>query len=342
MKRRFPTLFAAVALSAAAVASRVEAAPFEASRVARDAKWVLHVDSEIAFQSKLWDIAQRGMNQTAHLRLAAGAEMLRDFTGIDIFTDLKDVTLYGTGANAFTPNSAVLVLHGRWDPASLIAVLQNARNYDVVDHGDHAVHRWTDEQDGKTKFGAFFGSDLILISEAQASITSALDVLDDSVNKGMRAEDGPARPEATGVMAFVTADGIDALKATGRARSPIFNRVKAGWISVVESEETLTLRANVDANSAQAARQVKNALVGLKSIASMALSDDASPAQQIVVASLDTATVALEPDATNVTIDWPIPLETIDRLAVELKAEHEGRLSKQSNATTEPTTDANP
>ena len=64
--------------------------------------------------------------------------------------------------------------------------VSNNPDYKQVAYGKHTLHTWTDNNDGKTKVGCFYGDGMILLADKAETLKAAVDVLDGTKTAGER------------------------------------------------------------------------------------------------------------------------------------------------------------
>jgi hypothetical protein len=113
------------------VAGYVSAAPLNPTQVAKDAKWVAHIDADAMRESIVVKKAyEKAMAECKPL--IQSIPKLHDMFGMDPRKDLHGVTVYGP-----TPGKpqGVLIVHADVDQAALEAKVKKAPNHQVGKHG---------------------------------------------------------------------------------------------------------------------------------------------------------------------------------------------------------------
>jgi len=104
----------------------------------------------------------------------------------------------------------VMIVRAEMDRAALLEKAKRAPNYRAFEHGDHDVHTWTREKDGKQRkvAGAFHKAGVLVLASEKGLLESALDVLDGR-SPSLQTEDSPlAAKVPDGTMFLARADGI--------------------------------------------------------------------------------------------------------------------------------------
>lgn len=136
------TMTAAAVLAAAAVTT-TWAGPVEPRHVADDARWYVHLDMEKMLATPLGAAVRE--HWTAQPRNARKLAQIKMITGMDVWADLKAVTLYGPSGD---DTEAVAVIRATADAKALENTVVLAQDYNVMNHAGRRVHIWTPD-DGR-------------------------------------------------------------------------------------------------------------------------------------------------------------------------------------------------
>jgi hypothetical protein len=209
----------------------------------------------------------------------------------------------------------VAVLHADVDRQRVKTLLSVNPAYAASAHGQHEVLTWEDK--GKTLFGAFHGTDGVIVSQSKSAVQTALDVLDGK-SKALSTESTLAGGKDTtaGVLLYVAAEALAG--AQGAAQSPIVKQIENAWISLGEEGKDVVIRSNVVTVDADTAAQFRDVLQGFKSGAQLRAEDPKVPAYERKIShAMKRATV--KADGKIMSIEWPIATETV-REIFRLKA----------------------
>ena len=157
--------------------SAVQAAPLEASHVAADAKWLIHVDLDAAHQSKVLDNIREHILE--HDWAKKGLAKLKDDLNLDPHADLHGLTMYG---NSVKPkqHAGVLIVYGKLDKDKIVGSLKSKPDFKETTEGSNTLYSWTEEhgKDHKHPVVASFPKDDMVVVAADASeVKSALAVI---------------------------------------------------------------------------------------------------------------------------------------------------------------------
>lgn len=277
----FVAAVAAFSLSAMPLA----AGPLEKEVVAAGAQWVIHADIEAFMASKVGVFVDQ---QTKQGQVAAGLEVLRNMSGIDLTKDIQGVTLYGT---EFSPDAGVIVVRGKLDQPKLLALIKANETYKELKYGEHVVHQWIDKPKGEaaeqgkpgvTKYGAFYKDTTAVMAQDFEKLKLALDVLDKkSDNLAKPGAVSPVAPAAKGAYLAAGAVGLAKAGAVGPAGNLFMGRLSSATMEMGEDGEKLFLRLAVTTRSARMATDLRKIVDGL--LGAVDLLQDREPGEAPII-----------------------------------------------------------
>jgi len=275
---------------------------FDPKTVPADAKWVVHADLDAARDTKTFDVIR------GRFLAADGAQMKLDqmemITGLKIPDGLNDVTLYGSEAGDM---AAVIIVHGKIDRDRTLKSLHMAQQFSSTSHGTYEVLTWLDTDKNQTMFGAFHDDTHAIIGHSEKNIETALDTMDgkaDSINADSPLASG-AKPQ---LLIYVAARDLPELHGAAGKPNPIIGAVDAGWISLSEKDDMVTVAADLNGSTAEKAAKLQQLLMGVKAFIGLnAANEDADPVAKAVGAADKTFTATLKD--TTVSVSWPMPVE---------------------------------
>jgi len=282
--------------------SRAGAQPFDAREVPADAKWVLHLDMDAVQASKVGAMLTAKLDKDP--RAQAGLNEVQILSGMKIPQDLHDVTIYGKD---FTPEGGVVLIHAVTDQAKVVNALKLNPTYASATYGAYEVHTWTDK--GKTMHGSYHGAGLILISQSESNLQTALDVLD---HKGDAV--APNSPLVAGAnkgdLLYLAGTGLTELKPAKEPKSPVLAQVEGAVIAVREQGPNLLAHGTITASALEAAEQIRASLEGIKAIVTLSASGENADAKAKSTAeALQNFTIKAQDKV--LTLDWPLSLEMV-------------------------------
>ena len=153
------------------------AAPLQRTDVIAAPAWLLHLDCDGLRPTTLGQyILAETDKPDAKAKLAA----FQSIFGFDLRTQLHGLTLYGHTA---APEDAVLVVYADFDADRLLVLAKAAKDYQIQPHHQHFISSWIDDkkpakQDEKPRVYAAIQGPRVIFGQREASVASALDVLD--------------------------------------------------------------------------------------------------------------------------------------------------------------------
>jgi hypothetical protein len=290
------------------VAGRAD--PFDPKMIPADAKWVAHIDFDAARNTKSFAAVRDEMMTNEDFR--AKLDQIKDLTGLSIPDDVNDITLFGKASG---DDAGVVIVHGKVDQAKTTESLGMAEQFDTKKHGKYDVYTWLDKDKNQTMWGAFHDGSTVIIGHSETNIEAALDAMDGK-GESLKADSRLAEGAKAQVLIYVAAKDIPQLQGAGGKPNPIAASVDSAWISLSEKDDTANARADLRANSADNASNVRSLLEGLKGMLGVSASGENADLVAKAVVAADKTFATTQKD-TDVLIDWPIP---IDQLKAIIKA----------------------
>ncbi len=255
MKKLLLTLMIVAALGA----NVCTAAPLNQKHIPTDAQWGFHLNMEAFWGSEMGKLIRKDVEAKYSEKIAALEQLL----GSDISTDLKGITLYGTSADH---ESASVLVYGNYNKEKLTSLLVLNEAYRKSEYEGKTIHHWLDDKSQEPQCGAFAADDLIVISPDEDSLKAALDTLAgyrqtladeyDLPLKGLTKIDD-------NVIAVVAAVSLPNL-LQGNQEAAILNNCKMMAMVIAEDDGDMKLQLDLTAQTAEAAIQIEQALLGLK------------------------------------------------------------------------------
>lgn len=156
-----------IILSIITLATSLQAAELNPSRIPASAKWFLHADVD-AMRDSMTGKAVFWRIEKEH---GAQLQAFKRMFSIHLINDLNDVSLFGDGL----PEQSVALIHGTFNRGHITDVLKAAENYSESDHDGVTVMSWSDK--GKTQNAAFAEDGLVVFSHQPDSLREELDLL---------------------------------------------------------------------------------------------------------------------------------------------------------------------
>jgi hypothetical protein len=314
MKKAALTLFLTVAalalFSGLGVATASAAGPSgpQMAIVPADAQWVIHLDMEKLVSSALFKmLTEDGRGIDIQKKAGEFSEKLK----MDPFKDLKAVTVFGRGEAGEEP---VVAVSGNFDKTYLIGLLKAESSYKETPYGKYTLYNWEDEH-----FGVFANDNLVLITEKEADIKSALDALDGKV-KNAAASPLVARlqKESAGAIAvFAVADiaGLTGERKGAAASHEIpamLAKMQSATGAISETGDRVNLKVEIGAATDQVAKDIEAAVRGVIALVNLQFTD--SDAQVL------TRGINVKVDGVHVRIDASYLVPELTKIIKDRKA----------------------
>ena len=289
------------------------AGPVDAKHLAADAKWYIHLDVEAAKQTAVY--AQVLDVVKAQFPLEDTVAQLKQFIGVNPLTDITGVTIYN---NSFEKDVAAVLIYAKVDRALLLQAIAQNPDYKEHVYGKHTLNTWTDNNDGKSKSGCFYGDGMILMSDKLDTLKLAVDVLDGTKPAGSALVKEPAK----GAFLYASAD---LAQSDDKNVSQLLSNSEAATAFIGERESNLVVSVNLTAKTAQQANDIKNMLEGLKSLGRLGAGDLPTAAGLI-------QKVQVTVDGTKILASFAHDSKTLLQTLQKLDEENKAKQKKANNA----------
>ncbi len=127
-----------------------------------DSKWIIHLDLESLFKTKTWSVIYEKREHKMDIKINRLYEDLK----IDIFKDLKSVTLFG---NRDVDKDAVILARGNFNKDTILNRIGKEKYFKIIKSGGHKIYKWDDDA-----FGAFLGRDMILFGHHENTLRNII------------------------------------------------------------------------------------------------------------------------------------------------------------------------
>ena len=239
------------------------AGPLNKDWVAADAQWVIHIDVAALLDSTIGRFLLEHGEQ-----FGLDLDDLDDFkreTGLDPRTDLKSMTLYGTGDEPGEDGVIVAVTNDRVDEA--IEALLDSDEFPIrkrkmrgrtiyVIGGGHDRHYLAIERSGRNRR-------IVVLSDDRHILSNALKVIgNDAPSLSMGKSQIPRDDPQEGSLVFVAIGDIEAFGDSGPASQII--RMSDGFTADIgEIDGVLLARATVSAGNPELAADITQVIQGM-------------------------------------------------------------------------------
>lgn len=307
-------LAAVVGLGGLLVGSRAMAEPFQAKQVPAAAQWVLHIDADALMKSAAWPMVQERLNRNQGI--SQKMSEIEIATGIAIPDDFHSVTIYGMG---FEEGDAVVLLQiSNINQAHITQLLQMNQGFASEQYNGHDLLSWDDN--GKTKYGSFFGADRVVVGDQKQNVQKAVDALD---GKGEAFVSPTTQPASGSVLALLASASVEPL-ARKDPKNPVLKQMRSVWFTLSQSQQSVTLHGSAAAKDEKSAQQLKTMAEGLKALATMmAANENADARLKLIAPLLPGASASCE--GANVLVNWTASIDELKALGEAADALHKAK-----------------
>lgn len=278
------------------------AAPFDPKQVPAEAKWVLHIDADVTKASTVGTAIIDELLSRPDAQ--QGLDALEALAGFNIPRDIHGVTLYG---RAFGEENNVILLNGVFDVNRILGVLELSPSYSNEAYSDKEIVSWEDK--GKTMFGSFATSDIIVLARSAESVKLALDVFAKKGSTMDKLADEAKLPGAS-VLAYVKGSGLAEL-AKARGASPVLAHAESAWLVVGEDDKKqMYAKGHVESPDSQQSTRLFRAAEGIRAIVALQatkenVEDDVTRLNTLLT------NLTLNQTSTGVDLAWQASAETV-------------------------------
>jgi len=248
---RVVSSIAALAL-ALAWSTACQAGPVTFEQVAGDAKWVAHVDVDLA--------------KTSPVMKTFCDECIKDMDAVkkweDVLKKVHGITAYGT---TLAPHQGVLLINAEIDKDALLKMAEKAPDHKTMDYNGHEIHAWASHKDTEhahTAAGTFFSPDLLVIASSLDTLKPALDVLDGKAPKLADKDTPLAEKPLEGTITLVRA--IDLETADGPAHFKVLKLLREFDLADGQRNGEWFRKVKITTESSDVADKVKEVLQGFR------------------------------------------------------------------------------
>jgi ribosome-associated translation inhibitor RaiA len=254
--------FVALAL----ITAYANANPYQATNIAADAKWVIHVDVDAIRDSQ---IVKKAFDACPELKNAGPVfDLIRGRIGVDLRKDLHGILAYGDHDQKHN----VAVVFSTVDRKLLLDMAEKCKDHRVTKHGDIDIHSFTIKHDGKTEpaAGAFYKPDVLVFAADAGQVAKAIDVLS---GKAPSLTADSSLPVAGRPVKGATVI-VRAMDFPENAKDVVARKAKSIRIAMGEADGKSFYRALLVMKTPEAAEQIKTINEGLKALGALHLSND--------------------------------------------------------------------
>ncbi|MBD5779423.1 hypothetical protein IEN85_07945 [Pelagicoccus sp. NFK12] len=312
IKKQFCILLA----GAAAAASLLTAAPLVKSEIAKDAKWLAHIDMEGVLESSFSEI---GVAKLKEAIAAANKEKITVDVDL-VLSEVKSLTAYGASFAETAANESVIILK---TGDRLQAIFEGLVAHQELESGQSPLKR----VEGKPYqtflledelYLAFPNKNYAIAGKSFQRIEMAYEVIEGKAESLEDVDQKLVLNEDAGFFLLVTANGIDSLKNVP-PQARMLQKTKGGQLSIGENEGEFRANVILTTEGPKISMQLSQIVRGLLALASFTQVENQSMME--VVDSVD-----VQQGEDFVSLDFRYPVDKLMNLigtAVELMDGHE-------------------
>ncbi|EDY83458.1 hypothetical protein VDG1235_3085 [Verrucomicrobiia bacterium DG1235] len=282
-----------------AVASCLSAGPLEQSEIAKDAKWLAHIDMEGLMESSFSDLGVSKLKEVIEESNESAISVDIDL----VLKEIKSITAYGVSLNEAAANESVLILK---TGDRLQAIFDGfLAHHEINSEEEMPLKRIEDMKYetfliGDELYLAFPHQQYAIASKSYERIEQAYAVIDGRSDSLKDTKDKLVLNSDSGFFMMVTASGINNLKNVP-PQARMLQKTKGGQLSIGESEGMF--RANVILTTAnrETSLQLFRIVQGMLALASFTQVEN-----QSMMEIVDSVNVQQGDDFVSLDFQYPI------------------------------------
>ena len=320
MKKLISTASAIIISCAAAAAG-----PLNPAQVSKNAQWLVHIDLELLTGSPL---GQMLLTDEGHLDMSE-FQMIKEDFGIDLLTDVKSITIYGTSLNDAGPAAQVEVNRVGVDvgiktplegtaiiietldiiDGALAKAIEEGPDYETIDGPYRTIHSWSEGND--RFYASIFPADgdghrTVAFATNEQRLNDALSVIQGESQSLAQSGDGDlAAAPRNGSFVYIEVLDIDALDEFKARSAMMGGNLGRVALDLGIADQVLFASLNLGVDDPERAQQMVALAKGLIAAVQLANSGDEKLSSLLGIAQqLDIQTSDHQLEATlNLSID---------------------------------------
>jgi hypothetical protein len=270
----------------------VQSASIQQSIIPEEAKWVFHFDIEKFTTTQFYSSL---MNSEAAKEIKKKSEKFSEEYNVNFLEDISSITVFGLTDDE---DDAVVSIKGTIDQAHLLGLLDKTKSHKELPYGDYTIHKWD-----RDEYGVFAGDNLILISENELAIRSALDVIS-GTKKSIGSTPLMSMLKQMPKNTFMTGVALDISELAKKDKTLFLKSTGMAGFTIAETGENLSARLNFSVKSSEDAENLEQVIKGLIALANMHKDEIGTKYELSEVIKIST-------EDKNVKIDLDFPVEEL-------------------------------
>lgn len=242
-----------------------QAAKLDKANVAKDSKFVMHLDFDAIRTSKLGStVIKQAREEEGEERIDA----MKEIIGFDPFTALKSMTMSGNGEE----ENGLIVLKHAAETKKVLSFIKLEEDYRPTEYKDHTIHN-VGKVDGERGYISFVNTSTAVIAPSRELARDGINLVN---GKGAAKKlPGPIgeiskKAKAPFMMGYADLDGLEDV-----IEDPTVNDMAREAMMVVgESGDNLVMSVQVVAQSVETAEHMHNMVNGLIGFAALGQEDN--------------------------------------------------------------------
>ena len=294
------------------VASGALAGGLQEEKVAKDARWLAHIDVEAFMRSEISAMAVEGLKEEMRKENESGVSI--DVEAV--LAELKSITAYGLGFHEGADQEAVLVLE---TGEKLPIIIEGLLAHEALIKGEEVDFEQLDDKPFTTYlfdnelYVANPAEGLVIASKTFERIEQAFEVIRGKAPNLRDADKPLVLNKDAGFFLIASAIGFDKMENMP-TQARILQKTTGGQLSVGINDAEARLNLILSTSSKEVTEQLHKIIQGMLALASFAEVENENVAQLL-------QRVQVEVDDLRVEIDFRYPVEDLMRLMQNMHGE---------------------
>lgn len=284
-------LILATAVLILMLCTEIRGSELQQNIVPAEAQWVIHVNVEKIKTTRFFSAFKE---DKLFAKVEKRSAWLDKRFGVNPLEDIMGITLFGKARE----KDAVVCVRGNFDTEHLLSLLELDEDHKELAYGKFTIHNWDDDS-----YGVFARDDLIMFSDSETSLKTALDALS---GKAETLKSSPLntlmKDVPSGVFLTGAAGDIPSLlEGEHDKEAAVLKKTEAAVFSVREAGDNMSLNLNMKAADPKDAENIAQIFKGLLAMAEMY--SDQLPPEIKLPSDIQTA---VKGNTVNIDISYPV------------------------------------
>jgi hypothetical protein len=258
----------------------------EATPVPDTAKWIVHLN----FQRIMGELAPLMAEIKAKPEVIEGANQIELISGIKIFSDIHQATIFGEDASE---EKTVIAVNGNFDKEKLTALVKNADKHKVITFAGRNIHTWHDTDKNKDPYACLAAPNLLLVGNSDEMLRRCIDALDGRTPAGAIGSD----LNTVDTVLFCAVRDLQSLQGAD-PKAAILQKVTELRAHIDSKDKKLVAALEAKTLDSAAAKNIKSIVEGLRALVALNAQEDKETA-----VLLEHLTIQAEGELVRVAVD---------------------------------------